>query len=596
MQVPCAMSEIYTGIIWKRHWPIVVIPVFLMLWSRFGAPPLLAYSYQSVTQYTGIYRDAATAGPGGDSIADQVLIFVVDGLRVDVSRQLPELNRMRTRGAQRVLEVGQPSLSFPGWTAIGTGAWPEQSGVSSNDIKRRIEIDTIFGAARRGGLDTSIVGSSGWGTLFDQEDVKLHVLSEPSVYSSYGDILAFDEQLVEAARRVLSLEPELVLIHLPGVDTAGHGYGGDSEEYAQAAVAADLLIAELIGEIDLSKAAVFVTSDHGHIDSGGHGGDEPVVRRVPLVSVGQGIKPGIYADGKQVDIAATVAVLLGVEIPAHNQGNALLDQIDAPAEFIARRALDVATQLTGRYGDMLVAIGTSTRIEENLLERAEASLAGGDYVDAKKIAREAGDQARGQWQAQRGSRLMRERLSRVPIVALCLLPIGVYCVWWRRYGCGLRPPIIGAILFFGLWHLLFRVRGFSFSASWFNIMPNVFVEARVFDALLALIVVILIVGALGRGCGNADVALMAVQTLLLIGAGIAVQIAAFYLAWGVGYDWYLPDLNAGVNYYLDVAISTIFWPIPVLPFALILPWMAIVGARVYAVLERLNSRGWCGPP
>ena len=62
--------------------------------------------------------------------------------------------------------------------------------------------------------------------------------------------------------------------------------------------------------------------------------------------------------------------------------------------------------------------------------------------------------------------------------------------------------------------------------------------------ILGLIVVMSIVGVLSRRCGDADVALTAAHTLLLIGAGMAVQMAAFYLAWDVVYDWYLPDLGA----------------------------------------------------
>ena len=568
-----------------------MIPIVLLLWSRLGAPALVSASYQSYTQYEGVYRAGGTPGASGEPIVEQVVIFVVDGLRVDESRELLALNRLRALGAQRVLQVGQPSLSFPGWIAISSGAWPEQSGVSSNDIERAVELDTIFSAARRRGLYTAIVGSSGWRTLFNPEYVELNLLSEPPEYNSLADILAFDERLAGAAQKVILREPQLVLIHLPGVDTAGHGFGGVSSEYAQAAVAADRLIAGLITLIDLNRAAVFVTADHGHIDGGGHGGHEDVVRRVPLVAAGKGIRPGVYADGMQVDIAPTVAVLLGMEIPAHNQGDALLDQIDVPAAFSARRGLDVAEQLSGRHGALLLAIDSPTEIGRVMLERAQDALAGGDYGEAEKFARASVYQARAEWRAQRGARLMRERVSRVPTVALLLLPFGLYGLCWRRAAWGLRIPMLGALLFFGSWHAVFRAQGFSFSASLFNPDPMLFARPRVVDAMLALIVVMSVVGALSRRSGNADVALTAAHTLFLIGAGMVVQIAAFYLAWDVVYDWYLPDLNAGVKYYLDVAVSTVFWPLPMLPLAALLPLLALMVARFSAVVERRMLRG-----
>ena len=573
----------------KGLWPIVVIPIVLLLWSRIGAPALGSASYQSYTQYKGVYRAGGTPGASGEPIVEQVVIFVVDGLRVDESRQLPELNRLRALGAQRVLQVGQPSLSYPGWTTISTGAWPEQSGVSSNDIERAVELDTIFAAAHRVGLHSAIVGAGGWRTLFDPENVELHILSQPQ-YNSLGDVLTLDERLAGEAREVLMREPQLALIHLLGVDNAGHGFGGASAEYAQVAVAADQLISDMMALIDLNRAAVLVTADHGHIDSGGHGGHEGVVRRVPLVAIGKGIKPGVYGDGNLVDIAPTVAVLLGMEIPAHNQGEALLDQMDVPVAFSARRSLHVAEQLFDRHGALLVAINSPIQVGRGMLERAQDAFAGGDFAEAEKLARTSGHQARAEWRAQRGARLMRERVLRGPTVALLLLPFGLYGLYWRLIGWGFRTPILGALLFFVWWHAAFRVQGFSFSASWFNPDPMLFARPRVVDAMLTLTAVICLVGALRRRFGNADVSRTAVHTLLLIGAGMVVQIAAYYLAWDVVYFWYLPDLNAGAKYYLDVAISSVFWPHPMLPLAGLLPLMAIMVARCSAVVERRMLR------
>ncbi len=133
---------------------------------------------------------------------------------------------------------------------------------------------------------------------------------------------------------------------------------------------------------------------------------------------------------------------------------------------------------------------------------------------------------------------------------------------------------------------MFRVRGFYFSARWFNPDPMVFVRPRVVDALLVLIVVMSVVGALRRGFANADVALTAAHTLFLIGGGMVVQIGAFYLAWDVVYEWYLPDLTAGVKYYLDVTLSTVFWPYSALPVAALMPALAVTVARIAAFIER----------
>jgi hypothetical protein len=48
---------------------------------------------------------------------------------------------------------------------------------------------------------------------------------------------------------------------------------------------------------------------------GGHGGQDPITLIEPFVMVGAGVKPGEFADINMVDIAPTVAALLGANIP-----------------------------------------------------------------------------------------------------------------------------------------------------------------------------------------------------------------------------------------------------------------------------------------
>jgi hypothetical protein len=138
--------------------------------------------------------------------------------------------------------------------------------------------------------------------------------------------------------------------------------------------------------------------------------------------------------------------------------------------------------------------------------------------------------------------------------------------------------------------VLFRARGFSSSVSWFNIDPILFVQPRVVEGLLALIAVTVFVGALDHRSCKVDVALATTNALFCIAAGMAVQIVAFYLAWDVVYDWYLPDLAAGGKYYLDVSLSKIFWPLFALPLAALLPLLSIVVAWLGAAVARRVRR------
>ncbi|HEX7587118.1 MAG TPA: hypothetical protein VF478_02275, partial [Anaerolineae bacterium] len=104
------------------------MPIALIAWGLFAATQLTAASFTAFIDYKTQYADKIAPGNAGDPLSKQVIIVVVDGLRLDVSKQMQNANALRARGADRVISVGQPSLSLPGWTVIGTGAWQEQHG------------------------------------------------------------------------------------------------------------------------------------------------------------------------------------------------------------------------------------------------------------------------------------------------------------------------------------------------------------------------------------------------------------------------------------------------------------------------------------
>jgi len=382
-----------------HHWPIVVIPLTLLLWARFGAPALGQASFDSLTEFDSPYLGALPAGGSGEAVARQVVIVVLDGLRLDVSQEMPTLNQMRALGADRVVQVGQPSLSKPGWTVIGAGAWQEQSGIASNFTDEAIALDTIFLAAKRKGLTTALVGVHGWRQLYAGGVDNDQTVLQTTLYADTDreGLLTGDRAVTSLALDALKTKPNLVVIHLLGPDTAAHRWGGVSEPYREIVQHADSQLARLLAAIDLNEAALFVTADHGHLDQGGHGGSEPVVLRVPLVGVGKGIKPGVYPDAYQADIAPTVAVLLGTSIPAHNQGEALLDQIDAPDALKAARAVDLAGQLGTRDEAMFRVIGDAREIDRETIRRAEEALNAQNYGEARELAGQSTAAVRAQW-------------------------------------------------------------------------------------------------------------------------------------------------------------------------------------------------------
>jgi hypothetical protein len=276
------------------------------------------FNYRSPLHFT----PPAPVAPLGTSLTHRVVIVLIDSLRYDTSinnNVMPFLNSLRDQGASAKMHSLPPSYSEPGYTTILTGAWPDlNDGPVVNLDYANIPTftqDDIFSSAHRCGLRTAISGYNWFEKLVPQTSV------DASFYTSGEDATA-DQAVVQAALQMLSGNFQLLLIHLDQVDYAGHYQGGPLDpRWNAAAKRVDRELQQIVTVVDLKQATVIVLSDHGQINHGGHGGPEPVALLEPFVMAGAGVRPGpIYPDIAQVDVAPTIAALLGSSIPASSEG------------------------------------------------------------------------------------------------------------------------------------------------------------------------------------------------------------------------------------------------------------------------------------
>lgn len=288
--------------------------------------------------------------PRTPRLTDSVILIVIDGLGADEAG-LPYLDELRRRGASTTARVPYPTISRPNYVTILTGVPPRDSGVRVNRVAAPVAVDTVMDRVRAAGLQ--VATASNYGSL-----MTLFLRNTPSIrgidWVRQGNRLIPPPPLtwpVDDARRVGSLDelrpvivdlidgsaafiPVLVL----DVDRAGH-IGGVGDAYRAAAAAVDRMLREAFANLDLLHDTVIITADHGHVASGGHGGDEREVSTVPLVLAGRGIVPGAVArDARLIDVAPTIAALLGVPAPGHAEGRALVELLQLSSEDAARRA------------------------------------------------------------------------------------------------------------------------------------------------------------------------------------------------------------------------------------------------------------------
>jgi len=366
-------------------------------------------------------RPPSIQDPATPRLARRVFVVVIDGLRLDRSYELPFLDELRRRGVDAEASSHYPTWSRPNYVAILTGVPPHASGVRTNHHGTPVQLDSLMDRARAAGLRVATAtdydvlprlflrrrtaGASPAAAELDAQaaialdpeaaidlDNLEQPAAQPGIRAPDADLASpFDDAryapwpggFSEAGSALAAGRADLVILLVGAVDAAGHAHGGDSPAYRDAAVIADRAVARSLARVDLTQDAIVVTADHGHTGRGGHGGVEPEVLAVPLVAAGAGIRPGATVAGAElIDLAPTVAALLGLPAPGHGLGRTLTEllALDEPARTrrIAADQLRLAATRTTVYAAAAAAAA------DVLAHRAEriAMVAGGALLAA----------------------------------------------------------------------------------------------------------------------------------------------------------------------------------------------------------------------
>jgi hypothetical protein len=508
----------------RRILPGVIICVALAVGAYFAANGMMdaLNAYRSPLNSDPIQP----AQPLGSPITRRLVFVLVDALRADTASRadlMPVLDRLRSQGASTSMHSQPPSLSQPGWSTLLTGAWPELNGgpawnVDADTIPTLAQ-DNLFSSAKRAGLKTALSGYDWFEKLVPQDAVSVY-------FYTPGEDRAADRAVVDAALKWLT-EPayQLVLIHLDQVDYAGEQQGGPrGPAWAAAAQRADALIGEISAKLDFQKDTLLIASDHGQIDAGGHGGTETVTLTEPFVLVGAGVKPGKYGDIQMVDVAPTLAVLLGLNLPAASQGQSRVEMLNLAENTLP--ALQQATQL---------------QQEQFLKAYLQA-------IHQPEVAPPAAPDTITEFQATlqqtRLARLTRERLPRMLAAVLIGLAALVFIFWKRSRGT------VWLFVGGGLYLLLFNLRyavldGRTYSFSSVGESSTGLILYCGLTAVLAFLIAWLFSAARLKllGLGRAQAAGRTLDLALVTIYLLAVPILLHFAINGLFITWALPDFQ-----------------------------------------------------
>jgi hypothetical protein len=462
--------------------------------------------------------------PLDTALTRRVVLVLVDALRNDTSQKgdvMPFLGELRQQGAWATMHSRPPSYSEPGYTVLLTGAWPDLSdGPPINLDYEEIPTftqDNLFSAAQRAGLRTAISGYYWFEKLVPQEAVTA------SFYTP-GEDQEADRQVVEAAMPWLD-DPsyQLILIHLDQVDYAGHHEGGPQDPRWDAAAArSDDLLRQIAAKLDFSQDTLVVLSDHGQIDQGGHGGQDAITLIEPFVMVGAGVKPGEYPDVQMVDVAPTLAAILGANIPATSQGHVRTEMLT----FTPQQVQTIQSALQDQQASLLEAFQEATG---KALPQPSKT---GDPVDAHQASLQS---------AYAFSGLLSERLPRL-LIAVGILTLIVFALV-RMRDRGLAWMLGAALLYILLFNLRYALidgRTYSLSSV---LSANELIGYVAATAAIALVISWLVF-SLGYKVfkqGPAQAANLVLDWILATLALLAIAVLWNFVVNGILVTWRLPE-------------------------------------------------------
>jgi hypothetical protein len=247
---------------------------------------------------------ALPAGIGpGMTPAPRVRVILVDGLSASTAAALPAWSALCKQGITLTVDVGFPTVSLPVQASLWTGLTQQQTGIVFRSDRPIVPpLATTIPAQVPGSRAVAenhayIVRSVGFADVKPVDDV---------------DAKAWTDQWLPAARDAVASDAKLAFVHVLRVDGAGHHAGRDSDEYRKAAAEADGIVGELVPLAP--DARWFLLSDHGHLPTGGHGGEERFVRQVQHCIVGPGIAAARGGPIHLVDMSRAIADSVGAQV------------------------------------------------------------------------------------------------------------------------------------------------------------------------------------------------------------------------------------------------------------------------------------------
>lgn len=290
---------------------------------------LVSSVFTSISLMTQSNAEVAREKP----LANKVIVITFDGTRADAFWEHADFiinHRNESAWARRIV-CTYPTVTYPNHVSLFTGTWPQYHGTESNPaeyrsvqfmlrVYREPHVEDLFEVAEEYGIVTAI---------FAAPSTLASILGEANTYRISGgrgyEMMSAAMSFIEDNKETIDTRGLLMFIHLIDPDDIMHQYGTGSTEYYSTIKAMADLVGDLynkIHELGWEKdTVIIVTADHGAIGNRHYGVWPPLVADIPLWMWGKPFAQGReIGGGRIIDIAPTIAFILGIRAPAQSRG------------------------------------------------------------------------------------------------------------------------------------------------------------------------------------------------------------------------------------------------------------------------------------
>jgi predicted AlkP superfamily pyrophosphatase or phosphodiesterase len=225
---------------------------------------------------TGCAQSPAKPHIAGRAERPVVLLISIDGFRADYLDRgvTPNLSRLAAEGAHGAIRPSFPTKTFPNHYSLVTGLRPDRHGIIDNNMIDPEIPDVAFSLSNKAAVSDARWWNDGTPIWVSAERVGIRSATmfwqgvRPSLWLPFKQSMpatARVDQVLAWLDEPAATRPRLITLYFDEVDTAGHYYGPDSTQVAEAAGRTDAAIGRLTEGLRGRglNANLVIAADHG---------------------------------------------------------------------------------------------------------------------------------------------------------------------------------------------------------------------------------------------------------------------------------------------------------------------------------------------